>query len=342
MQRLPLLAALVVAAIVAASAWLAIDARSDPRPLPPAEHLPRDDDQSQQEGSQAEPQPDAQPDDAEVEQKQSEQDSEQQEALEDEPSESLSEEEAAETEEVPELPANPVDILIHAFDLPHRVVEPALASPPEFTTYIVESGDTLAEIGRRFDVDLLRLIEVNELDAPDLLDIGVELRVPIEGLEIALAADPEAEREPLQWPTEVAPPITTESIVYGTILDHESGFINSAIIALSVADSSIRLVEACVDGVRRSYIQGLSLPDGPTRVYWRFEDGPLKGPLRTNRWNADAGVLEAVHPYPFLNRLLGSEATQSLWIRVGGSDLTFTFENSIPEDLFNNFHICGH
>ena len=41
-RRLPVLADLIVAVLISASAWLAIEAESDPEPLTTTEHLPRD------------------------------------------------------------------------------------------------------------------------------------------------------------------------------------------------------------------------------------------------------------------------------------------------------------
>ena len=330
MRRLPVLAALVLAALIAASAWLAIVAQSDPEPLPTAEHLPRDDDQSQQQQSQSEPEPG--PDDEEERQESTEQEPSQGEA-----SEAMQEDDQAEPDGPVEPAPDPVDVLIEALDVPRPPVEPDLSPEPtvviELRTYVVEPGDTLADIARPLNIDLADLITANELDSPDLLYIGQELAIPVE----IVVTEPLEETEPSHEPVEVAPANTEDGIVYGTIRDHERGVVNSAIIALSQADPAVRLVEACVDGVRRSFIQGLQLPDGPTRIYWRYDHDSLN----TDRWSAEDGLLESVRPCPFLNRLYGIEGTKSLWIRIGGIDLTFTFENLIPSDMLNNLASCG-
>ena len=49
--------------------------------------------------------------------------------------------------------------------------------PPTFS-YVVQPGDTLASLSRRFGVGLAALIELNELSDPDNLSVGQELRIP--------------------------------------------------------------------------------------------------------------------------------------------------------------------
>lgn len=328
MRRLPVLAALVLAALIAASAWLAIVAQSDPEPLPTSEHLPRDDDQAQQQQSQAQPEPD--PDDEQAEQQSAES-----EPSDDEVSQSQ-EEETGQSESV-EPATDPVDVLIAALDVPRPPVEP----PPtpeattviEFETYVVEQGDTLADIAEFLDVDLHDLIAANVLDSPDLLYIDQELVVPIE----VVLTEPVDEPTPSFEPVEVVPSINDAGIVYGTIRDHERGVVNSAVIATSLTDASIRLVEACVDGERRTYIMGLPLPEGPTRIYWRFDEGPLS----TDRWTAAGDLIESTTGCPFLHTLDEQEGIRTLWIRVGGQDLMFGVENLIPDEMLVNLSYCG-
>ena len=340
MRRLPLLAALVVAAIIAASAWLAIDAQSDPQPLPVAEHLPRDDEQAQQQESQPEPDPD--PDEQ----------SEEQESAEEEPSEGEASESPPEADELQpdeaiDSPLTPADILITALEVERPQIEaeqpPPLppAAAPTFTTYTIEPGDTLADIARRFDTGLQDLIAANMLDSPDLLHIGQDLRIPTElVVEVQIeVVDPEPVGGPEStWePEEVIPSITEDGIVYGTIHDHERGVINTASIALAQSDSTIWLVEACVDGVRRTYIMGLPMSGDQARIYWRFDGGPLN----TDLWEAHEDRVESIRWCPFLHTLDEVEGTRDLWIRIGGIDLTFTIENIVPDELLANFSYCG-
>lgn len=57
-------------------------------------------------------------------------------------------------------------------------VGPSPSPSPEGETYTVESGDTLSEIARRFDTTVEEIMEVNDLDDPDVLSIGDELIIP--------------------------------------------------------------------------------------------------------------------------------------------------------------------
>jgi LysM repeat protein len=45
-------------------------------------------------------------------------------------------------------------------------------------TYIVQVGDTLGEIARKFEVDIEDLIAANDLPNPDVLEVGQELIIP--------------------------------------------------------------------------------------------------------------------------------------------------------------------
>lgn len=328
MRRLPVLAALVLASLIAASAWLAIVAQSDPEPLPTTEHFPRDDDQSQQQESQAQPGPE----DEEAEQQSAEQESSEEEA-----SEESQEEQETEPAEPIEPPPDSVDMLIEALDVPRPQVEPESAPEPtvviEFETYVVEAGDTLADIARMLNIDLEDLITANELDSPDLLHIGQEIAIPIEVTVI----EPVEEDAPSFEPVEIAPSKTENGIVYGTIRDYERGVINSAVIAMSQTDASVRLVEACIDGKRRTYIMGLQLPEGPTRIYWRFDDGSLN----TDRWTSGDDLVESMTFCPFLHTLDEQEGIRNLWIRIGGEDLSFGVELLIPDDIRSNIAYCG-
>ena len=78
---------------------------------------------------------------------------------------------------------------------------------------------------------------------------------------------------------------------------------------------------------------GLPLPDGPTRIYWRIDNGPLN----SDRWIAAAGLLESTRWYPMLDE--GSEA-HTLWLRLADVDLTFTLEHPLPDEIVHNFDIC--
>jgi LysM repeat protein len=338
MLRLPVLAALLIAAVISASAWLAIDASSESDTRLIAEHLPRDDEQAQQQ-SQSVPEP-TQPEEAEEE-------AEEQEAAGEEASEAITEEDQPDQADDAEAKLDPADVVIAALDIERPPVsepEPELdqtAPSPTFQivfeTYVVEPGDTLADIARHFQVGLDDLIAANMLDLPDLLQIGRELAIPIEVEVDVEDPEPLAEPESAWQPDEVAPGVTESGAVYGTIHDHERGVINSAGIAMSHGDASIWLVEACIDGVRRTYIKGLSLPDEMAQIYWRFDDGLLN----TDRWEVHEDRVESVQWCPFLHTADEVAGTKDIWIRIGDVDLTFTIANILPDELRANFLHCG-
>lgn len=44
--------------------------------------------------------------------------------------------------------------------------------------YVVESGDTLSEIARRFDTTVEAIVRANDISDPDVIDVGQELEIP--------------------------------------------------------------------------------------------------------------------------------------------------------------------
>ncbi len=50
--------------------------------------------------------------------------------------------------------------------------------PPSYIVYVVQRGDTLDKIARRYKIHLDSLIEINNLDNPDLLYIGQKVLIP--------------------------------------------------------------------------------------------------------------------------------------------------------------------
>lgn len=45
-------------------------------------------------------------------------------------------------------------------------------------TYVVESGDTLSAIAKRFDTTVKAIVEANDLKNPDNIDVGDEFVIP--------------------------------------------------------------------------------------------------------------------------------------------------------------------
>ncbi|KRF35269.1 LysM peptidoglycan-binding domain-containing protein [Nocardioides sp. Soil805] len=63
---------------------------------------------------------------------------------------------------------------------PPATTEPGSGPPaPVFTTYTILTGDTLADIGARHGVTRDELARVNDIDEPDLIFPGQELRIPV-------------------------------------------------------------------------------------------------------------------------------------------------------------------
>ena len=59
---------------------------------------------------------------------------------------------------------------------PTRTAAPT--STPMPGTYVVQSGDTLRSVAERFDTTIDRLVELNEIEDPNLIRVGATLQVP--------------------------------------------------------------------------------------------------------------------------------------------------------------------
>jgi len=73
---------------------------------------------------------------------------------------------------------------------------PAWAQEPQdTTTYIVQPGDTLTRIANRYNTTVDTLVALNEIENPDLIDIGQELLIPLttDDAPAAPAAPPQTE-----------------------------------------------------------------------------------------------------------------------------------------------------
>ena len=202
MSRLLLLGLVVLIGIAGASALLVSGAESDDDSAISSEHLPRDDEPSEQDAQQqSEPLPEPPEDDAEA--TEATDDAEPvagdvaEEGSADESSDEQQEEVAA--EESQEEPAavveavepDPADVVIKALDIerPPIVVEIDLTVITR--TYTVEPGDTLSDIAGRFGITLQELIAANELDSPDVVDVGLELTIPGAEPVVESGAEPE-------------------------------------------------------------------------------------------------------------------------------------------------------
>ncbi len=83
-------------------------------------------------------------------------------------------------------------------------VQPALApSPFAHTTYIVQSGDTLSAISRRYGLALEDLLIANNLTEESVLHVGQQIKIPTRGQPVA-ASTPAA--TPTATPSELVMP----------------------------------------------------------------------------------------------------------------------------------------
>ena len=341
MSRVLLIALVVLIGIASASALLVMGAESDDDSEISTEQLPRGDEPREQDDQQqSEPPPEPPEDDAEATEETDDAEpvaaDEAEEGSADEPLDEQQEEvDAAESQEEPAAVVeaaepDPADVVIKALDIERPVIIAEVDLTVITSTYTVELGDTLSDIAGRLGITLQELIAANELDTPDVVDVGLELTIPGAEPVVESGAEPESSFEP----NEVAPVLAEEGVIYGTIRDHERGVVNTAVVFPSQSDPTVQLVEACVDGVRRTYLMGLQLSDGLNRLYWRIDAGALS----TDRWRAGDELLESIRWCPLLNDL---EEAKTLWVRAGSVDLTFGVENLGPAEIAHNFFICG-
>jgi LysM repeat protein len=78
-------------------------------------------------------------------------------------------------------------------------------TPAEPTVYIVQPGDTLSSIARKYDISLEDLMRANDIANPDYVQLGQELKVPIGGLP-ADTPTPTVEPSPTETPLPFNPP----------------------------------------------------------------------------------------------------------------------------------------
>ena len=203
--------------------------------------------------------------------------------------------------------------------------------------YVVRAGDTLSAVALQFDVPRAELIDANGLDQPNKIAVGFELIIP--------GATPDSpESPPVQSVSiEIAPSMMADNTYYGTVRDHgrdadaPGGGVDTLVVMLSREDSAIRLVTACIEGARRTYIMHPSAVDAATdplvRVYWRLDDGPLQ----TDRWRTAPQALESSRATSFAR---GLDEAARVWIRMGTEMWTFDTELLGPSEIGYNFAIC--
>lgn len=319
MRRLPVLAVLTVAALIAASAWLAIVAQSDPEPLPRAEYLPRDDDQSQQQDPETQPEPG--PDGEDAEQQSPEQEGIQADTDQEIAENELRDDEVAEQAEadnagtdheaeeqqsityVPDQERSHWEI-IRAVDMDRRRFDEASRLTQRYT---VKEGDTLVDIAELHGVDVNALAAANDLESADHLAIGDPLQIPSPHTYVAQ-----------EYPSGPYPYEGGE-LAWGTVTDLQHGVIHTAVVTWPLKSfpgqfAGGTLIIGCIHNrliveFREDMIAlDPALADAAdVRVYWRVDQGPI----RTSRWTRTADVLSSPDPGPLIDSLRGANG---LWL----------------------------
>jgi LysM repeat protein len=80
-------------------------------------------------------------------------------------------------------------------------------TPAEPTVYIVQPGDTLSSIARKYDISLEDLMRANDIANPDYVQLGQELKIPIGGLPVDTPT-PTIVPSPTETPLPFNPPTT--------------------------------------------------------------------------------------------------------------------------------------
>ena len=353
MRRLRILAVLAVSASIAVSAWLVIDAESDPSPVVSEERFPRDDEQSQQGQQQAEPEPRPdgadeadQADQAEQAEGAGQQRSEASPASQGQSSDSAdqpSQQEATDASEPQEQQGAPsaasdADLpertLVEAINLDRPLQAGAAWSPDR---HVIEAGDTLSGIADAYDVDVGRLARFNDIKADDLLSVGEALRIPSPRVYVPLQAPP--------GPSDYS----GGGLVWGTITEEETNVVHTAIVNFTDHRAGLSFVPDLVIGcINNRLVAEVALPPGQAeritddvRVFWRID----RGPLRTSRWTVIGGVLSAPDPQAFVDSLRDALDLR-LYTATSDDRITFYWYPSVGRMVQTpvqaNIDNCGH
>jgi lipoprotein-anchoring transpeptidase ErfK/SrfK len=125
-------------------------------------------------------------------------------------------------------------------------------SPDETTVHVVESGQELGLIARMYGVTVDDIIAINELDNPDLIDVGQELLIPADGVY-----------QPSEASAPPAPTNSGKSILVSTTEQRIYAYENGELI--------------------RSHLTSTGLPETPTvlgdyKVYVKYVATDMSGP----------------------------------------------------------------
>ncbi|MCB0033489.1 MAG: lamin tail domain-containing protein [Anaerolineales bacterium] len=222
-----------------------------------------------------------------------------------------------------ELPGDPfVSVVVTETPTVVPFIEDTPIPPPaeeedDATVYIVNSGDTLGTISELFEVSIDDIMAANGLSNPNLLSVGQELIIPINGIPTA---------EPTAAPTEtpdVAPsPIPTEPLDQGEVIIE----IREIIAAGVLTEEAVSIVNV---GSRPVALQDWTLSDQDGHVY-TFGQNTLFGDGAGIVVNTEAGQSSNLELYWGLEEpiwelgdtatLLDAEGTVQATFVVQGAD----------------------
>ncbi len=192
---------------------------------------------------------------------------------------------------------------------PRPTVSPTLPPP---VTYVVEGGDTLSGIAQAYDISLEALIAANDIENPDVLQVGQTLVIP-QGETAASRAVPSTaapaqtssaeERDYVEPPTLTpsGPPLVEIRAVLNVgdlagetvILENRGGTVSLEAWTLSAAGDATFVFPALTLFPQATVrVHSANGQDAPGNLYWGRSEGAWEvGQLVTLR-NADGNVVD--------------------------------------------------
>lgn len=139
-------------------------------------------------------------------------------------------------------------------DAPAETPEAAADGPP---THVVQAGETLGIISNTYDVSIDDIMEANGLTNPDVISVGQQLLIPVDGVPVE-PVDEAADVEP----TAALPsPIPTEAITSEGTADIEVAAVESP---GDLATEAVQIINA---GTSEQPLLGWKVRDEDNNVY---------------------------------------------------------------------------
>lgn len=121
--------------------------------------------------------------------------------------------------------------------------------------YVIQAGDTLGRISTLYSVPLEDIITVNNIDNPNILQVGDEILIPVNGIPT-----PTPTPEPTAVPNVAPTPIPTEALTQGEVIIS----INEVV---SPGDLTAEAVSIVNLGNRPASLEGWQLTDTEGRTF---------------------------------------------------------------------------